>query len=102
MVVVVYIIQFTVGILANIIVIFVLALSPQKTSTSYHIMHLAVADSLLLLTLPFNADSRLYNGLWRFGSFGCKANESIKMVNFFQSILLIGKCAPSWPILDSR
>ena len=84
----------------------------KKTSTSYHIMHLAVADSLLLLTLPFNADSRLNNGLWRFGSFGCKfryprftwfslsaslgpywkANESMKMVNFFQSILLIGIC----------
>ena len=95
-VVVVYIIQFTVGILANIVVILVLALSPQakrfrknrlflsflrniqlkKTSTSYHIMHLAVADSLLLLTLPFNADSRLNNGLWRFGSFGCKFGSS--------------------------
>ena len=71
----------------------------------------AVADSLLLFTLPFNADSRLvllafiptdasktssflisriHNRQWRFGSFLCKANESMKMINFFHSILMIG------------
>ena len=59
--VVIYIIQFTIGIVANSTVILVLALSPQKSTSSYHILHLAIADSLLLLSLPFNADSRFIN-----------------------------------------
>lgn len=142
---VVYICQFLIGIVANISVIVVLAISPQKSTSTYHVLHLgwfkliiksriyrytktvtllsvleqinlywtskAVADSLLLFTLPFNADSRLvllafiptdasktssflisriHNRQWRFGSFLCKANESMKMINFFHSILMIG------------
>ena len=30
-------------------------------------------------TLPFNADSRLHNRTWRFGSFGCKVCENHRL-----------------------
>lgn len=70
--VVVYIIYFTIGIVANLLILCVLLLSPVKTASTFHIVHLAVADFLLLATLPLNADSRLHLRTWRFGSFGCK------------------------------
>ena len=44
-------------------------------------------------TLPLNADSRLNNSSWRFGWMACKANESLKMINFFNSILFISLMA---------
>ena len=77
-VVIVYIIYFTIGIVANLLIICVLLLSPVKTASTFHILHLSIADSLLLATLPFNADSRLHLRTWRFGSFGCKVSYLVK------------------------
>ena len=39
---VVYICQFLIGIVANISVIVVLAISPQKSTSTYHVLHLGL------------------------------------------------------------
>ena len=128
-----YLVYFSVGLVANLAIILVLMVSPVKTASfgmillarfspfyhviipfqTVHIIHLSLADTLLLsgiqiqnhlnnknilktlkkTTLPLNADSRLNNSNWRFGWMACKANESLKMINFFNSILFISLMA---------
>jgi len=81
-VIITYFVYFSVGLVANLAIILVLMVSPVKTASTVHIIHLSLADTLLLTTLPLNADSRLNNSSWRFGWMACKANESLKMMNF--------------------
>jgi len=53
--------MFIIGILANLLVICVLLLNKGslKAPPGIYVFHLAFADSLLLISLPFAADNRL-------------------------------------------
>lgn len=86
----VYLVMFIVGFTANLLVIIVLLLTSGslKAPAGLYVLHLAVADSLLLISLPFAADNRL-RGTWIFGRIACKIMESMKLLNFFSSIFLL-------------
>ena len=86
----VYLVMFLVGFSANMLVILVLLLThgSLKAPAGLYVLHLAVADSLLLISLPFAADNRL-RGTWQFGRIACKIMESMKLLNFFSSIFLL-------------
>jgi len=86
----VYLVMFIVGFTANMLVILVLLLThgSLKAPAGLYVLHLAVADSLLLISLPFAADNRL-RGTWIFGRIACKLMESMKLLNFFSSIFLL-------------
>ena len=73
-------VMFIIGILANAVVICVLLLNrgSLKAPPGIYVFHLAFADSLLLISLPFAADNRL-RGYWKFGRLvqGLKTTFSI-------------------------
>uniref|UniRef100_A0A8C5QVG5 C-X-C chemokine receptor type 3 n=1 Tax=Leptobrachium leishanense TaxID=445787 RepID=A0A8C5QVG5_9ANUR len=83
-----YSLLFLLGLAGNILVMFVLLRNKRKLqSTDIFILHLSVADILLVLTLPFWA-SQAVNG-WLFGSIWCKIVGSLFKVNFYAGIFLL-------------
>ena len=57
-----------------------------------YILNLAFADSLFLLSLPFEAVSEI-RGHWLYGETFCKIKEAVMFINFYASIyfLLVSK-----------
>ena len=53
-----------------------------------YILHLAIADSIFLLTLPFQVSSEL-NQIWIYPEWLCKAKETILFCNYYASILFL-------------
>ncbi|KAG9273988.1 atypical chemokine receptor 4-like [Astyanax mexicanus] len=77
-----------VGIAGNVLVVGVYAYSKRlKTLTDVFVVHLAVADLLLLLTLPFWATAAVQG--WELGAFLCKLVTAMYTINFTCSMLLL-------------
>uniref|UniRef100_A0A8C5N2C1 Atypical chemokine receptor 4 n=1 Tax=Leptobrachium leishanense TaxID=445787 RepID=A0A8C5N2C1_9ANUR len=76
-----YAVAFVIGVAGNSLVIAIYAYHKKmKTKTDVYILNLAVADLLLLLTLPFWAvDSALG---WQFGTGFCKITSALYIINF--------------------
>ena len=53
-----------------------------------YVLHLAVADCLFLLTIPFKVAEDV-NNAWIFSGGMCKATEAVLFLNYFSSILLL-------------
>ncbi|TRY97682.1 hypothetical protein DNTS_035482, partial [Danionella cerebrum] len=84
----VFALSLIVGLAGNALVVAVYAYCKQlKTMTDTFILHLAVADLLLLLTLPFWAANAV-NG-WTLGVTVCKLVSSLYTVNFTCSMMLL-------------
>lgn len=56
----------------------------MKTATNIYIFNLALADSLVLVTLPFQGTD-VFLGFWPFGNALCKTVISIDYYNMFTS-----------------
>ncbi|KAM7383219.1 hypothetical protein PAMP_002890 [Pampus punctatissimus] len=85
---VLYSMAFVVGILGNGVLLGVLAQSKKTWNvTDTFILHLGVADILLLLTLPLWAVQSV-NG-WTFGTALCKITGSMFTINFYCGIFLL-------------
>ncbi|MEE6522615.1 hypothetical protein FKM82_021224, partial [Ascaphus truei] len=83
-----YSLLFVLGLLGNVLVLVVLLRNKRGLqSTDMFILHLAVADILLVLTLPFWA-AQAVSG-WHFGSVMCKIVGSLFKVNFYAGIYLL-------------
>ncbi|KAB0404233.1 hypothetical protein E2I00_016801 [Balaenoptera physalus] len=73
------------GLLGNCLVMYViLRHTKMKTATNIYIFNLALADTLVLLTLPFQGTDVLL-GFWPFGNALCKAVIAIDYYNMFTS-----------------
>ncbi|KAM6151404.1 type-2 angiotensin II receptor [Rhynchocyon petersi] len=85
-----YYIIFVIGFLVNIIVVtlFCCQKGPKKVSSIY-IFNLAMADLLLLGTLPLWASYYSYRYDWLFGPVMCKVSSSFLTLNMFASIFFI-------------
>nr|5XJM_A Chain A, Type-2 angiotensin II receptor,Soluble cytochrome b562,Type-2 angiotensin II receptor [synthetic construct] len=85
-----YYIIFVIGFLVNIVVVtlFCCQKGPKKVSSIY-IFNLAVADLLLLATLPLWATYYSYRYDWLFGPVMCKVFGSFLTLNMFASIFFI-------------
>ncbi|XP_012646468.1 type-2 angiotensin II receptor [Microcebus murinus] len=85
-----YYIIFIIGFLVNIVVVtlFCCQKGPKKVSSIY-IFNLAVADLLLLATLPLWATYYSYRYDWLFGPVMCKVFGSFLTLNMFASIFFI-------------
>uniref|UniRef100_UPI00358EF0B9 C-X-C chemokine receptor type 2-like isoform X1 n=2 Tax=Myxine glutinosa TaxID=7769 RepID=UPI00358EF0B9 len=80
---------FVLGFLGNILVIIVLTHYRQfMASSDIYMLHLALADLLFVLTLPFWA-SYLVSSQWNSGKTGCKLIYSLTSINFYSSIFLL-------------
>ncbi|KAG9337719.1 hypothetical protein JZ751_028216, partial [Albula glossodonta] len=85
---VLYSLAMVVGLLGNGLVLGVLfQLRRTWSVTDTFILHLAVADTLLLLTLPFWAVEAIQG--WTFGSGLCKLTGAIFRINFYSGIFLL-------------
>ncbi|XP_075695095.1 C-X-C chemokine receptor type 3-like [Rhinoderma darwinii] len=83
-----YSILFAAGILGNGLVMLVMLTNKQKMqSTDVFIFHLALADMLLVLTLPFWATQATVS--WIFGEALCKIVASLFKVNFYAGTFLL-------------
>ncbi|XP_069497131.1 C-X-C chemokine receptor type 3-like [Ambystoma mexicanum] len=83
-----YSIIFLLGLPGNLLVIGVLQRYKQNMgSTDTFILHLAVADILLVITLPFWAVEAVHG--WVFGTALCKLIGSVFTINFYSGIFLL-------------
>lgn len=77
------------GLLGNVLVVLTFAFYKRtKSMTDVYLLNLAVADLLLLLTLPFWAASHA-RGSWNFGTATCKLVQGLSAVNFHGGMLLL-------------
>ncbi|CAN9513780.1 unnamed protein product [Ophioblennius macclurei] len=87
---VLYSVAFVVGILGNGVLLGVLFQSRKSWSvTDTFILHLAVADILLLVTLPFWTVQYARAGGWAFGTVVCKITGAVFTINFYTGIFLL-------------
>lgn len=83
-----YILVFLLAIPGNLVVVLVIGFSKQSLPPSdLYLFHLAVADILLAVTLPFWATS-VTRG-WVFGDFWCKIVTILQELSFYSSILFL-------------
>ncbi|XP_043844758.1 nociceptin receptor [Dromiciops gliroides] len=84
-IVVVYLAVFIGGLLGNCLVMYVIIRhTKMKTATNIYIFNLALADALVLLTLPFQGTD-VFLGYWPFGNALCKTVIAIDYYNMFTS-----------------
>ncbi|XP_044524969.1 C-X-C chemokine receptor type 5 [Gracilinanus agilis] len=79
---------FLLGMMGNTLVLVILkSHRTSRSSTETFLLHLAVADLLLVLTLPFAMIEGAVG--WVLGAFFCKAVSALHKVNFYCSSLLL-------------
>ncbi|XP_060118077.1 B2 bradykinin receptor [Heteronotia binoei] len=78
------------GVVENTFVLFVFCLHKSRcTVAEIYLANLAIADLLLLCGLPFWAIYMANNFNWPFGTFLCKAVNTIVYMNFYSSIYFL-------------
>ncbi|NXQ14911.1 ACKR4 protein, partial [Peucedramus taeniatus] len=83
-----YALAFMVGVAGNSLVVAIYAYYKKpKTKTDVYIMHLAMADLLLLFTLPFWAANAVQG--WELGNPMCKLTSALYTMNFSSSMLFL-------------
>nr|BAV60948.1 CXC receptor 2 [Paralichthys olivaceus] len=83
-----YVLVFLLAIPGNLVVGLVIGLSKQMLPPSdLYLLHLAVADLLLAVTLPFWAVSVMWG--WVFGDAMCKIVTILQELSFYSSILFL-------------
>ncbi|KAK1159120.1 C-C chemokine receptor type 7-like [Acipenser oxyrinchus oxyrinchus] len=79
---------FVLGMVGNILVLIIYTLYRRlKSMTDVFLLNLALADLLLLLTLPFLAADARHG--WLFGGWLCKAVRSLYSVNYYSGFLFL-------------
>lgn len=83
-----YVFIFVLALPGNLLVGLVIGLTRQVLPPSdLYLLHLAVADLLLALTLPFSATSVMIG--WVFGDAACKIVTIVQELSFYSSILFL-------------
>ncbi|XP_043112661.1 atypical chemokine receptor 4 [Puntigrus tetrazona] len=83
-----FVLSLVIGLAGNALVVAVYAYCKQlKTMTDTFILHLAAADLLLLLTLPFWAADAIHG--WELGITVCKLVSALYTINFTCSMMLL-------------
>ncbi|KAM8934530.1 C-X-C chemokine receptor type 2-like [Pelodytes ibericus] len=79
---------FLLNVIGNSLVVLVIYYNKLKRSTTdVYLLHLAIADLLFAITLPFWAAYKVNE--WIFGNFMCKTISILQEVNFYSGILLL-------------
>uniref|UniRef100_A0A3Q3WDH4 C-X-C chemokine receptor type 2 n=1 Tax=Mola mola TaxID=94237 RepID=A0A3Q3WDH4_MOLML len=83
-----YLIVFIFSMAGNSVVIYVFCfVTKARTRTDIYLMHLAIADLLFSLTLPFIAIDAHYG--WVFGNFLCKVLSGLQEASVYSSVFLL-------------
>uniref|UniRef100_A0A8C6TJN9 G protein-coupled receptor 1 n=1 Tax=Neogobius melanostomus TaxID=47308 RepID=A0A8C6TJN9_9GOBI len=87
--VIIYTISFVLGLIGNGTVIWVTSYKTKKTVNSVWLLHLALADFVFVLFLPFYIDYILRDFFWNFGTVMCKLNSFVMVMNMYASVLFL-------------
>ncbi|KAG8135020.1 hypothetical protein E2320_008083 [Naja naja] len=82
-------ITFLLGFAGNGLVIWVIALKMKQTVNTVWFLHLAIADLVCCLSLPFSIAQLALREHWPFGWLLCKILPSVIVFNMFASVLLL-------------
>nr|XP_020493061.1 chemokine-like receptor 1 [Labrus bergylta] len=86
---IIYCLAFVLGVLGNGMVIWVTGFKMKKTVNSVWFLNLAVADFLLLISLPLSVTYLALGFHWPFGKFMCKLNSTLNSLNIFASVYIL-------------
>ncbi|XP_042251413.1 chemokine-like receptor 1 [Thunnus maccoyii] len=87
--VVIYSLDFILGVLGNGVVIWVTGFKMKKKVNTVWILNLAVADFLFTAFLPFNVIYTAFGFHWPFGKFMCKLDNTVRFLNMFVSVYIL-------------
>ncbi|XP_067430273.1 chemerin-like receptor 1 [Thunnus thynnus] len=102
--VVIYSLDFILGVLGNGVVIWVTGFKMKKTVNTVWILNLAVADFLFTAFLPFSVIYTALGFHWPFGKFMCKLDNTVRFLNMFVSVYIlvvisVDRCVSVvWPV----
>ncbi|XP_044189099.1 chemokine-like receptor 1 [Thunnus albacares] len=102
--VVIYSLDFILGVLGNGVVIWVTGFKMKKTVNTVWILNLAVADFLFTAFLPFSVIYIALGFHWPFGKFMCKVDNTVRFLNMFVSVYIlvvisVDRCVSVvWPV----
>ncbi|KAE8632439.1 hypothetical protein XENTR_v10001549 [Xenopus tropicalis] len=85
----IYTLVFLVGLPANVVALWVLATRVKKMTSTVFLINLAVADLLLIVTLPFKISYYFLGNDWIFGETLCRVVTSFFYANIYCSVLLL-------------
>ncbi|XP_006008402.1 melanin concentrating hormone receptor 2b [Latimeria chalumnae] len=74
------------GVGANSLVVYTVAVCKKKVVSDIYVLNLAVADMLFLLVMPFTVHQLVRDRHWMFGNFMCKAVTAVDVCNQFTTV----------------
>ncbi|KAM9172022.1 C3a anaphylatoxin chemotactic receptor-like [Pangshura tecta] len=86
---IIFILTFILGLLGNGLVIWVAGLKMKRTVNTVWFLHLAIADFLCCMSLPFSIVHLILHEYWPYGHFLCKVIPSAIILNMFASVFLL-------------
>ncbi|XP_005307920.1 C3a anaphylatoxin chemotactic receptor-like [Chrysemys picta bellii] len=86
---IIFILTFILGLLGNGLVIWVAGLKMKRTVNTVWFLHLAIADFLCCMSLPFSIIHLILQEYWPYGRFLCKVIPSAIILNMFASVFLL-------------
>nr|XP_006119983.1 C3a anaphylatoxin chemotactic receptor [Pelodiscus sinensis]XP_006119984.1 C3a anaphylatoxin chemotactic receptor [Pelodiscus sinensis]XP_025038802.1 C3a anaphylatoxin chemotactic receptor [Pelodiscus sinensis] len=86
---IIFILTFILGLLGNGLVIWVAGLKMKRTVNTIWFLHLAIADFLCCMSLPFSIIHLILHEHWPYGYFLCKVIPSAIIFNMFASVFLL-------------
>ncbi|XP_044836925.1 C3a anaphylatoxin chemotactic receptor-like [Mauremys mutica] len=86
---IIFILTFILGLLGNGLVIWVAGLKMKRTVNTVWFLHLAIADFLCCMSLPFSIIHLILHEYWPYGHFLCKVIPSAIILNMFASVFLL-------------
>ena len=85
----VYGILCTIGVIANGLVIYAVAICKKKMVSDIYVLNLAIADMLFLLVMPFTIHQLVRDQQWVFGNLMCKAVMVVDVSNQFTTVGIV-------------
>ncbi|NXI90361.1 LPAR6 protein, partial [Psophia crepitans] len=84
---VIYSIVFVLGLIENVLALYLLSCRVQHTSHSYvYMINLALVDTLFVCVLPFKIHYHLNQNNWIFGDMACRLTGTLYYINIYLSI----------------
>lgn len=84
---VIYSVVFVLGLIENVLALYLLACRVKHTSHSYvYMMNLALVDTLFVCVLPFKIHYHLNRNNWLFGDAACRITGTLYYINIYLSI----------------
>ncbi|KAM6116688.1 lysophosphatidic acid receptor 6-like [Phoenicopterus ruber ruber] len=84
---VIYSIVFVLGLIENVLALYLLSCKVEHTSHSYvYMINLALVDTLFVCVLPFKIHYHLNGNNWVFGDMACRITGTLYYINIYLSI----------------